>query len=234
MWLIVALFGCNNHLGYSGTVDLPDDTDDPEWTPVDTAEQVDTEDTWDSGWYYYYYEDTGEPPPEPPRMPYAGELVISELMIDPTAVTDDQGEYIELTNTSGDRIELEGCVFSDDDVDLYEITASVIVEPGDRAVLCAARSANGGVSCDGTFVWAMSEALALSNTGDELELTNPNGARIDRLTWSDSFVTPGVAMGLDPARMTAAANDSAGNWCEQQHGLSGGDHGTPGSANDGC
>ena len=43
----------------------------------------------------------------------AGAMVITEIMKDPDAVMDSQGEWIELTNVSDEAIELKGMVLRD-------------------------------------------------------------------------------------------------------------------------
>ena len=43
-----------------------------------------------------------------------GDLVITELMIDPAATTDLRGEWIEILNTTDERIDLKGMVVTDD------------------------------------------------------------------------------------------------------------------------
>lgn len=178
----------------------------------------------------------GDDDPPAPVSPGAGDLVFVELMIDPSAVTDDHGEYLEIFNPTTDRVTLRDCVLADDDVDVWPIDDDVVVEPGDRVVLCAdaASSTNGGVPCDGAYTWAMSEALALSNTGDELVLLSPSGVEVDRFEWTEDFVPTGAAMGLDPQYDRADENDRASRWCAQGGLLSGGDEGSPGRANDGC
>ncbi|MBW2253564.1 MAG: lamin tail domain-containing protein [Deltaproteobacteria bacterium] len=96
-------------------------------------------------------DDPDDPDPVSPRAPFPGDLVVSEMMIDPTSVPDELGEWVEVYNTSSDPIELDGLVLRDDDLDLYEISGSVVVPPGQYAVVCADSSPvwNGMVPCDG-------------------------------------------------------------------------------------
>jgi hypothetical protein len=226
------------HEGSDVTVHDPADTD-PGDTTGDTGGWTDTGGWYDTGWYDTGWgtTDTEDTEPEPiTRAPGRGDLVFTELMVDPTAETDDHGEYIELLNPTADRIQLRGCTLLDDDVDLFPIDRDLVVEPGARLVLCADTSsgANGGVACDAGYTWAMSEGLALSNTGDELELDAPNGSIVDRVVWDAGFVEAGAAIGVDASFETATGNDASNHWCAQTSNLSGGDAGTPGRANSGC
>lgn len=166
-----------------------------------------------------------------------GELVLTELMIDANAVSDEHGEWVEIYNVTDRTLSLDGLVLGDDNVDAWPLDGGVQVAPGQYAVLCAdtASGANGGVSCDGAFHYnTWGEGFALANAGDEVTLALPDGTAIDRMSYGEAQVSPGVALGVDPGQVDATANDSAGAWCLQDSPLSGGDLGTPGQANDGC
>ncbi|MCK5798252.1 MAG: lamin tail domain-containing protein, partial [Deltaproteobacteria bacterium] len=56
-----------------------------------------------------------------------GKVVISELMVDPLAIHDDKGEWIELFNTENQPIDLKGWTVLDEDSDNHTITAHVII-----------------------------------------------------------------------------------------------------------
>lgn len=166
-----------------------------------------------------------------------GELVLTELMIDASAVSDEHGEWVELYNAADRTIALDGLVLGDDNVDAWTLDGGVQVAAGQFAVLCAdmAPGANGGVTCDGGFhsnTWG--DGFALANAGDEVRLSRQDGVTIDRMTYSEGQVEPGVALGVDPDKVDAAANDAAQAWCLQDSPLSGGDQGSPGRPNDDC
>ncbi len=178
-------------------------------------------------------EDTG---PVAPRAPEAGELVLAELMIDPAAVADAHGEWIEIVSVASDPLDWTGLELADDGVDLTVALGSGVVAPGGRFVVCADgdAAANGGVSCDGTWLYhAFGGGLALANTGDELEI-RLGGAVLDRVTWSAGFAEVGAATGLEPSAENAADNDEATRWCAAVAALPGGDSGTPGEPNRPC
>lgn len=166
-----------------------------------------------------------------------GELVITELMIDPSAVSDDLGEWVELYNDADRTLSLDGLLLGDEGVDAWILADASDIGAGAYAVLCAEASAahNGGASCDGTFLYSTwGDGFALSNSGDEVVLARQDGTVIDRISYSEGQVSPGVALGLAPGRTDAGDNDSAGAWCQQSSAMSGGDLGTPGEENDGC
>ena len=65
----------------------------------------------------------------------AGDLVISEFMANPADVTDANGEYFELFNTTASPIDIETCVIEDDGTNTHIINSSFIIPAGGFAVL---------------------------------------------------------------------------------------------------
>ena len=167
-----------------------------------------------------------------------GDLVFSEVMVDPQVVEDEVGEWVELYNTSGSTLDIGGYSFHDDDVDAYVLEGEIFVAPGDYVVLCANVDAaqNGGVPCDAGFVrHAGGGGLAIANGEDELVLSRPDGTEIDWLHYDDTWYELAIAIGVDPAFQTSGDNDDPSHWCNQTSILtSGGEPGTPGQANDPC
>jgi len=167
-----------------------------------------------------------------------GDLVFSEMMINPQSVDDEVGEWVELFNTASYAIDIAGYFFRDDDVDTYTLTGPLLVPPGGYVVLCASTdpAQNGGVSCDGGFVRdSQGAGLALANGPDEVVLTRPDAVEIDWLHYDDSWFLPAVAIGVDPAYLDSGANDDPTHWCSQVTvTLASGEPGTPGAANDPC
>lgn len=176
-----------------------------------------------------------------PRSPAPGELVLSELMIDPDAVADADGEYVEIWNGSGDWLDLSGYRLADegvDDVELQPATSDgLVVEPDGYLVACANADYwdNGGIDCDATFVYqTWGGGFALSNTEDEVLLLDPSGAVVDRFAWDEGFTVVGAGMGVDPDSLSTSANDDPDDWCDQWSYLPFGDSGSPGEDNDWC
>ena len=132
--------------------------------------------------------------------PEPGDLVFSELMINPEVVADELGEWVELYNTAGYAIDVGGYSFHDLDFDLEVLEGPLLVAPGDYVVLCAdpVAAENGGVTCDGAFKRKSSGALALGNSGDEVMLSTPKGLVIDQVIYDSSWFAAGIAIGLDP------------------------------------
>ncbi len=177
--------------------------------------------------------------------PQLGEVIFTELMINPAATYDADGEWIELLNVSETWLDLSGCQIRDADLDLCELSpvggGDLSLAPGARLVLCAnpESTANGGVDCGASYVYHTSgQGCALANAGDEVILTDAAGTLIDRVHYEDGegldAIPDGASLGLDEERASGVENDDPQSWCPQSSPLPGGDYGTPGRINDTC
>ncbi|MBN2495811.1 MAG: right-handed parallel beta-helix repeat-containing protein [Deltaproteobacteria bacterium] len=162
-----------------------------------------------------------------------GDLVISEIMTNPAAVSDSVGEWFEIHNPTGADIDIEGFTFADNDDESFTVQGGpVIVAAGGYLVLGRSDDlqANGGVSVD--YVYS---GFLLANNIDEIVIW-AGGAEIDRVEYdATSFpLGSGASTSLSPDRLDHLSNDDGESWCAATSPLTGGDLGTPGAANDAC
>jgi hypothetical protein len=173
--------------------------------------------------------DAAPEPPETASQPLAehpGDLIISELMIDPKALSDAEGEWIELYNATDATLELRGCQLDDGAESLHEIPA-VLVEAG--AFLTIAGEAEPGFSAD------LLVPLSLTNSADSVAILC-QGLEIDRVSYdkaAEFAIAPGLSLALDPAELDAHANDAASAWCAGMDAYAT-DLGSPGQPNPSC
>ena len=161
--------------------------------------------------------------------PPAAELVINEVMQNPSAVFDSDGEWFELYNPTAADVDIDGWTIADNDSDSFVVVGSVIVPAGGYAVLGVNGDTvtNGGVSVDYEY-----SGMALANGADEVILFDGLGVEIDRIEYDGGTVWPdpnGASMAL---RDPALDNNDGVNWCEAVTPYGDGDLGTPGAAND--
>jgi len=156
----------------------------------------------------------------------AGQLVVSELMSNPSALRDDDGEWVELYNPSPDEsVALDGCAL-DDGAALRALMDGLRVPP--LGFIAFARSAQVG------FVPAQLISVSLGNSADTLALSCA-GTVIDRVSYGAGFpLLAGASMSLDVAALDAGANDAASAWCAGRTPDAIGELGTPGEANPPC
>jgi hypothetical protein len=161
------------------------------------------------------------PPPAPPP-----QLVVTELMADPTAVPDADGEWLELFNAGSAPADLTGCTLTTQSGAVGALSAAP-VPPGGYALLAHSTdpARNGGLAATGTF------AGALVNGAGSVTLSCA-GTPLDAVSWP--LATPGAARQRDPGQPGAPSSGSA-RWCDAAAPYAGGtDRGSPGSANPPC
>jgi len=164
-------------------------------------------------------------------LPGATELVITEIMQNPDALPDDEGEYFELHNPSlVESFQLQGCVVEGGAVDeSFVIAADLAIDAGDY--LTFAFAADPGFTPD--YVWS---GFSLNNVTDTLRVVC-DGVTVDEVAYDDGATFPdptGASMQLEPTSTDSVSNDVGGNWCESGVPFGSGDLGTPGSANTSC
>ena len=158
-------------------------------------------------------------------------IVINEIMQNPSAVFDSNGEWFEIHNLSASAVDIDGWTIQDNDFDSHVINngGPLNIAAGGYLVLGnnSDSAANGGVTVDYQY-----SDVFLSNGGDELVLLDTGLAEVDRVEWDGgpSFPDPnGASMSLeDPA----LDNNVGTNWCTAVTPYGDGDRGTPGAAND--
>ncbi len=159
------------------------------------------------------------------------EVVIHEIMNNPSAVSDSAGEWFEVFNPTAVDIDLEGWTIEDNDFDSHLITngAPLLVPAGDYIVLGnnSDFATNGGVNVAYEY-----SGIFLGNSGDEIVLIDDQLREIDRVEYDGGPIFPdptGASMALiDPA----LDNNMGINWCTSSTPFGDGDLGTPGAAND--
>lgn len=160
-------------------------------------------------------------------------VVITELMIDPKAALDNDGEWIELFNPGGQSVDVAGWSLKGQGTEHHVIQAGgpVLVPAQGRIVLGRStdRTKNGGVN----VAYAYS-GIFLANTADQLVLLDADKAVVDTVQYDTSlgFVIPeGASLSI---RSPLSDKSQASNWCAATTAWPGskGDLGTPGTAPD--
>ncbi|HEY53520.1 MAG TPA: lamin tail domain-containing protein [Caldilineae bacterium] len=172
-----------------------------------------------------------------------GDIVINEIMQNPSAVGDSDGEWFEIKNVTGSNIDINGWTIKDDDSDSHVISngGPLIVPAGGYLVLCrnSDSGANGGVTCDYQY-----SGFTLANGADEVVLVDDGATpeEIDRVDYdgggsSGDFPDPNgasMAYGGPPDATTDPSidNNDGTRWGTSTSTYGDGDAGTPGTKND--
>lgn len=166
-----------------------------------------------------------------------GDLIITEVMVNPDNVTDPAGEWIELYNNTNQTLILNGLVIGSDlDGQVHQITSKnlITVEGGEFIVL----GNNDDDISNGNVTVAFEYAdVTMSNENDDLYI-KAEGITLDQVQWDDGLTMPDVAgatIQLDPDFFDATLNDLPIAWCQGKFEWSeGSDLGTPNEANYTC
>lgn len=165
----------------------------------------------------------------------AADLLITEIMFDPAALTDASGEWFEVYNTTDHALDLGNLVIDKNGTERHVIASNVRVEAGGYLVLSRTETAVTGAG----YVYGSS--ISLNNTGAVLSLSTygtngSDGMVICSVNYgSTGFPSAsGASICLDPDRLTAAGASSGSSWCTAVTPYASGDLGTPGSMNDNC
>jgi PKD repeat protein len=112
--------------------------------------------------------------------PFAGNLMITEIMQNPLAVSDAAGEWFEVFNPTSSPVNMNGWKIKDDDTDIHTITTNLIVPAGGFTVLGinSGSAANGGYTCNYQY-----STFILGNSGDEVVLLDPSNNEVDRVEY---------------------------------------------------
>jgi len=176
----------------------------------------------------------------PGGAPGVGDLVITEILYDPSAVGDAAGEWFEVKNVSTKSFDLNGAVFKGKSgSDTFTVKSALPVAPGQHLVFGnnVDAGANGNVKVD----YLIPTAFPLGNSGgDTIELT-VGGVTIDAVVYEVSAngwpKASGASLSLSGNHTNATDNDKGSFWClgATPFGTGGaGDKGTPGADNPDC
>ena len=155
-------------------------------------------------------------------------IVINEIMQNPNAVSDTNGEYVELYNPNGYDVDVEGWTIKDDGSESHLISSSLTIGAGDYAVLCGNDNSleNGDFICDYKY-----SSFTLGNSDDEVILLNEGGFEVDRVEYDDGTIFPDPTGASMELKDTSSNNNNGSNWGEAATTFGDGDKGTPGAIN---
>jgi len=180
---------------------------------------------------------TTTPPPPPPDSPTMhGDLVITELMIDPAGVLDTTGEWIEIYNPTATDFDLTGITFHvlgyfGGGESEFDITGPLTIASNSFAVIGKSFDA---VENDGAPIDYVGDFQLPNDLGFALEIMNGT-TLIDGIDFAGYGAVTGMSIALF-GTYSAEDNDDFGYWClsVDGYGTSSLNHGSPGAPNTNC
>ncbi len=172
-----------------------------------------------------------------------GQVVITEIMVNPVVVADDVGEWFELYNPSAtDAVDLFGCTFNDSSNSNQDgVLVHLLMPPNGFATFARFGDASGGFvpTFDYHVIPLVTTDVKFGNSGDLL-MMRCNGITIDSVDFTTWVIPQGASLSLDPRHYSATENDVQSNWCPAvppaayHMTAAGTDFGTPGVGNPTC
>jgi hypothetical protein len=163
--------------------------------------------------------------------PVAGDIVITEMMVNPEAVSDSYGEWFEIWNSTDHSLLMNGLVLKDAGSNEHVITSTILLVLPAKGYWVMVKNpdslSNGGVR--GNYHY---QNFTLNNTSDLIMITTGDGRLIDQVAYSKGWpIASGASLSLEPDKMASTANDNPENWFQAGTPYGLGDKGSPGLPN---
>jgi hypothetical protein len=173
--------------------------------------------------------------PTVPVIINAGDLLITEIMADPDALSDSEGEWFEIYNNTNHTIDLHHIVIRKNTTDEHIINSSVLLPAHEFYLLARTDIAISGSK----YIYGTS--ISLNNTGASLSISNfgsdgTDGSVICSINYAAAEFPDamGASISLSPLHLNYTDALSGNSWCVSTSEYSTGDLGTPGIQNDPC
>lgn len=162
-----------------------------------------------------------------------GDLLVTEMMADPSKVKDMYGEWFEVYNTTSRDIDIYGWVFVDDSTETFTVSKTTVVPAGEYFVFGADDDVaiNGGVTADYDYD---RDAFRLDGTKDGVSVSVEGRTIAEAIFKSTWETATGYSMSLDPDHYDFTEAQDGAYWCLPSVSYGDGDYGSPGSTNTGC
>ena len=163
----------------------------------------------------------------------SGDIIITEIMKNPLIISDGDGEYFEVYNTTSSAIDMQGWIIKDDvlESELHVIKSSVVINANSYAIFAknSETADNGGITVD----YAYGNDVTLSNSGTDGLIIECSSTVIDMVVYNSSDFpnTAGTSMELSTNKLNATDNDTGSNWGNSTENYDANNKGTPRAVN---
>jgi hypothetical protein len=162
-----------------------------------------------------------------------GDLLITEIMYDPVALSDADGEWFEVYNHSSGEINLKDLVIRTPAA-FHVIGADILLAPEEYYLMARKEEAAVGIK------YIYGTGINLTNTGGAIGIftfgtDGTDGIEIANVEYGTGFPpASGASLNLSPTHFNADEAKSGSSWCPGSEIYDTGDLGSPGLANCSC
>ncbi len=164
-----------------------------------------------------------------------GSVIFNEIMAFPLALSQNEGQWLELYNTSDKSIDLNGCSLEIDDFS-SQIEEELVIGPYGYLVFTIKRLSQYPNDVHSDWTWG--DRRISPNESTSTVILKCNGCLIDSTTHSDNIYPFnyiwGSSVALCPRNADSISNDDPINWAQPYASMLNGDRGTPGELNEEC
>ena len=160
------------------------------------------------------------------------EIVINEIIQNPSAVGDRNSEWFEIHNAGASTVDIDGWTIRDAGSDSHVINNGGPLEIAAGGYLVLGNNDDPGTNGGVVVNYDYGSSFSLANSDDELILENTMLKEIDRVEWDGGPTFPdptGASMALVSPTLD---NNNGGNWITSMSAFGDGDFATPGAQND--
>jgi competence protein ComEC len=164
---------------------------------------------------------------QPGPSPSAGQLAVTELLVDPQQTSDSLGEWFEIVSLWGSLLDLGGMRFTSGAA-TFTLVSRILVLPGQRAVFASdgRESLNGEVFPVHTWPWS---TFPLANSSSSLAIKTPSNSTLETVSWGSGGFP--VVAGRSAERISSLSPPIPANFATSSAAWAGGDKGSPGAIN---
>jgi len=157
-----------------------------------------------------------------------GDIIITEIMNNPSAVVDSEGEWFEIYNTTNDKtFNLENIAFGNG-LSEFVIDKPLNIKPLSYIIFSQNDdpNTNGGVTVDYKY-----DNMNLGNIAGEIYIIGSSDY-IDLVEYDSFIMEEGKSISLNPSNLNPSNHNDSSLWCLSLNQMSSGDFGTPGEVNE--
>ena len=111
------------------------------------------------------------------------DIIISEIMQNPSAVSDSDGEWFEIYNAGSSTVNIDGWTMTDESSDSHTIDNGGTLNITAGGFLVLGNNSNSAENGNYTCNYQYPSNFYLGNSSDKLVLKNSSGTEIDRVEW---------------------------------------------------
>jgi cysteine-rich repeat protein len=165
-----------------------------------------------------------------------GDVIITEIMKDPRAITDEKGEWFELRNMTTNPIDLANWKLEDGNGESHTINPDTSLIIGKSALVVLGNNGVPATACGVDVDYVYSDFTLANDGSDGIMLVATDGTVVDEVIYDDDTFPDieGYSIMLHPGKMKGTWNDDGANWCLGPLAMSCEDWGTPNTYNPYC